>query len=230
MKMTPLVWPGMQEPHPTVVLHKRELDTLLDIPTRNPRSQQIGFSLGRRSVYVCDGRRILCCTADKVGTETGCDTHYIPLSAVKPLFKAMKMTTAIVITYDGENQYRVAALETENKAWDLVHGSALLDHGTIVTETVCTRVELGPAVPTITLMEDILTDLARGANEGPKASNIRFFPKELATFGKLAKLGPETSAIMYMGDTDTDAALFEVSAGDTQWRYALMPAKPTTPG
>ena len=227
MKCVPLVWPGDETPRQTFVIHKREAEVLLDVPNKNPLSQWLILSFGRSRVYVCDGHRLLVCSTAFQGITEG-DEHHIPIAQIKAAHKTQKMTTALLVAKGGDG-YRVAAVETGNKDWDLFGGETIAEVGDMVYDGSAKVQEMGAAVPRIESMEKQLRDVQDfAAGDQPTARRVNFRPSYLATFGKMAKLTKDNDATMFLGGGALDPALFMVEdeMGECSWLYVLMPMKP----
>lgn len=212
-------------PFATIVLHKREVEALHDIPNRNPMSQWLAVDFPKQKLYVCDGHRLLSAWTGDVDPLPPRDS-YVPYAAVKATVKAQVMSTPLLIARV-PGGFRVALLDKDTKTCELEPGEVLDFSVGRSADGFVPEVEVGAAVPRIEVMEANIRDLrALGATTGG-ARSVQFRAEYLATFGKLAKLC-STPAKLTVGNSDTEAALFEVAAEfeDTLWQYVLMPTKP----
>ena len=245
MKCIKAFWDGEDMPPlTTFVLRKKDVAVLLDMHTKNPRSQWWMVGFHREWLVACDAFRAMvadCGDGEFVRDGDDDDVHHLPTSVIKSAIKGNKVakgepggwsykeTTALFIVSDDAGNIYVHTIETDNKKWDFFDGDKLYELDCVFSEKVEPPKELGPAVPQMEQIDqfldwnDSLADNAR--RETP--AKMRFKPAFLATFGHLDKVGLGHPATMTIPQSPLDAAIFKVEAGDGDctWRYLLMPLR-----
>lgn len=235
MKCVPLFWEENAKlaPLPTFVLRKKDVAVLLDLHSKNPRSQYWILSFKRERIYACDSFRAMIadCGEDEVDTP---DEYHLPVAAIKAAIKGStgkksdpdswshKETTAVCIALD-HTQIRVGTFETDRKTWDLYEGDALWEENLVFHTLVTPPTELGQAVPRMAQIDSAFPDLSEPDVQA-LGLRVQFLPEFMSTFGLLAKVTLGGPATMYVGGKGKPSVLkMDADDKDCNWTYILMP-------
>lgn len=234
MKCLVVDWPTFG-PRKTFVLRKTEIDVLLDLFSKNPRSHywSLAFDLG--SILVTDGYRFM--LANDVTHEVDEDHPRLVLSTklVKKTFTKSRLDHAWLITYTDEKVV-VARVCMVNKAWDVTAVEPPISDAQPIDMVEHYPVDMvgkmAPTVPDIESLLDIIPEIGSGAP--PTAANgLKFNTEFVASFGKIAKAGAKgTVTHLWPGQSESDPTCWVVTATaeaghDTRWTYVMMPLTST---
>jgi len=225
MKLVPLFWGSRLLP--TFVLRKAEVDVLLDLTSKNPRSWWWGLDFGTARIYACDGYRILSAETGQIADAEG--QVYLASTTMKAAMSKATLDHAFLIAFDPEvGQVWVARVrKAAGRSWDTEKGDPIAGEGdTLDYEAGADAFpELTEAVPRISSMEGLIPDFHKSPGERTAPIRVALTCESIATFGKLTKVGVDAIAVLWPGAGSYDATIWTVDTDtrEARWFYVLMP-------
>lgn len=215
---------------PVVVLRKGELELLAMAASKNPRTQWLHVSTARRTVYVCDGSRIITvkdCRLDPddiVGV-----TYLVPLKAIKEMVKLMKAAHHLAITRDPVDRSLVLAIVETEATHQFGDGMAIDELGKVTYARPTVDFGTGPQGITIEGMAARIEESMEGG-EPPDARRFFLSTDFMKVVGIFPKVVKGHTSELYVGATDRDPLVFRTrGACGPLWTYYVMPQDPDPP-
>lgn len=209
---------------PVVVMKKGELELLVSIASKNPRTRWIHVSTGRRRVYVSDGHRIIAVTDKREKPEDHPGVSYlVPIGPVKELIKMMKAAHHVAFTRDPKDRALVLALVESDKNGYIGDGMMLHELGKPTYLKSADTPGAGPSGISVEGMEARIEEAIEG---GADPVDRKFFlsTEFMVVVGSLPKVVKSHTSELFVGVEANDPLVFQTTGAEgVQWTYYVMP-------
>jgi hypothetical protein len=216
---------------PVVVMRKGELELLVSVTSKNPRTRWLHVSTHHRRVYVSDGYRILTIEDTRAGLADIVGASYlVPIPAIKEMTKIMKAAHHVAITRDLKDRALVLALVETPVNYQFGDDMAIEQLGKVTYARP--TVSLGTGTQGITV-EGMDARIAEAIEEGeiPDARHFFLSTDFMVVVGRLPKVVKSHTSELFVGAGANDPLVFRTTGPEGScWTYYAMPQKTELPG